>query len=171
VSALAALAAVLRDDGGLVAAVVVDPPGPGSDGGSAPAAIVVDGPRTRSRADAYALVVEAVYEGYLLHYGAARIVRTDDADLALLAGDQLYALGLARLVALADLDGVRELADVISLSALARAIGDAELADDVWRAGVRAIAWGADPEHERAKDLLRRGAPGAAAALRAAAGA
>ena len=31
----------------------------------------------------------------------------DDADLALLAGDQLYALGLARLAALGDLDGGR----------------------------------------------------------------
>ncbi len=66
---------------------------------------------------------------------------------------------------------MRELADVISLSALARASGDAELADAVWRAGVRAIARGPDPAHERAKDLVRRGAPDAAAALRAAAGA
>ena len=112
--------------------------------------------------------VEAVYEGYLLHYGGARVVRTEDADLALLAGDQLYALGLARLVALGDLDGVRELADVISLAALAQASGDAALAAAVWRAGVRAIAWGAGPEHERAKELVRRGAPGAAAALAAA---
>ncbi len=168
-SALAALASVLRDDGGLVGAVVVDPPASEPADRPAPAAMVADGPRTRSRAAAYALVVEAVYEGYLLHYGAARIVRTDDADLALLAGDQLYALGLAHLVALADLDGVRELADVISLTALAHASADAQLAADVWRAGVRAIAWGAGAEHERAKELVRRGAPGATAAMRASA--
>ncbi len=164
-SALAELADLLRDEGGLVGAVVVasEP-----DGDFSPASIVADGPRTRSRAPAYALVVEAVYEGYLLHYGGARVVRTHDADLALLAGDQLYALGLARLVALGDLDGVRELADVISLTALAQASGDATLAAAVWRAGARAIGWGGSPEHERAKDLVRRGAPEAAAALAAA---
>jgi hypothetical protein len=140
---------------------------PGRDEASEPAAIAADGPRTRSRAGEYALVVEAVYEGYLLHYGGARVVRTDDPDLALLAGDQLYALGLARLVALADLDGVRELADVITLTALAQAGGDAELAGAVWRAGARAIAHGGDPEHTQAKDLLRRGEPDAAAAWHA----
>jgi len=41
----------------------------------------------------------------------------------LLAGDHLYALGLARLAALGDLDAVAELADVISLSAQAHASG------------------------------------------------
>ena len=40
-----------------------------------------------------------------------------DADLALLAGDYLYALGLERLAALGDLEAVRELSDLISLSA------------------------------------------------------
>ncbi len=164
-SALAAHAALLRDQGGLVGAIVVDPGAP--DGAASPAAIVADGPRTRERAAAYALVVEAVYEGYLLHYADARVVRTSDADLALLAGDQLYALGLARLVALGDLDGVRELADVISLSALAQAGGDPALAAAVWEAGVRAIARGADPAPERAHGLVRRGEPRAAAALAA----
>jgi len=163
-TALVALADLLRDEGGLVGAVAV---APATDEPSAPAAIVADGPRTRSRADEYALVIEAVYEGYLLHYGGARVVQTDDADLALLAGDQLYALGLARLVALSDLAGVRELADVITLAALAQAGGEPELADVVWRAGAQAIAHGTDPEHERAKDLLRAGAPEATPAWRA----
>ncbi len=163
-SALAALAALLREQGGLVGAIVVEPE---PDGVASPASIVADGPRTRERAAAYELVVEAVYEGYLLHYADARVVRTDDRDLALLAGDQLYALGLARLVSLQDLDGVRELADVISLSALAQAGGEPALAAAVWAAGARAIARGADPEHEQAKDLVRRGEPGAAAALAA----
>ena len=165
-SALAELASLLRAEGGLVGAVVVTPPTGEPDDDVTPAAIVVDGPRTRSRADAYALVVETVYEGYLLHYGEARIVQTDDADLALLAGDQLYALGLARLVALSDLDGVRELADVISLTAVAQANGDPALAADVWIAGARAIARGPDPAYERAKDLMRRAEPDASAALR-----
>jgi hypothetical protein len=38
-----------------------------------------------------------IFEGCRLHYGPQRVVRTADADLALLLGDQLYALGLARL--------------------------------------------------------------------------
>jgi hypothetical protein len=42
-------------------------------------------------------VLEAVYEGYLLHYGTSRLFEGMDDDLRLLAGDALYALGLARL--------------------------------------------------------------------------
>ena len=42
-------------------------------------------------------MVEAVREGYLLHYGEPRLLVGADADLALLAGDYLYALGLERL--------------------------------------------------------------------------
>ena len=42
-------------------------------------------------------VLEAVYEGYLLHYGEPRAFAGMDADLRLLAGDALYALGLSRL--------------------------------------------------------------------------
>ena len=41
-----------------------------------------------------------------------------DADLSLLAGDRLYTVGLERLVALGDLEGVLELADIIALCAL-----------------------------------------------------
>jgi len=105
VTALSALAALLREEGGLVGAVVVEPEATETENASRPAAIAAAGPRTRSRAGEYELVVEAVYEGYLLHYGGARVLRTDDRDLALLVGDRLYALGLARLVALAD--GIR----------------------------------------------------------------
>ena len=56
-----------------------------------------------------------ILEGSLLHYGRPRVVVTDDRDLALLLGDQLYALGLSRLAELGDLEAVSELADVISL--------------------------------------------------------
>ena len=44
-------------------------------------------------------VLEAVYEGYLMHYGEPRAFAGMDADLRLLAGDALYALGLSRLAA------------------------------------------------------------------------
>ncbi len=52
-------------------------------------------------------MVEAVREGYLLHYGEPRLLAGHDADLALLAGDYLYALGIERLAALGDSDGGR----------------------------------------------------------------
>ena len=58
----------------------------------------------------YALVIEAVREGYLLHYGEPRLLTGHDADLALLAGDYLYALGLDRLAALGDTRAVAILA-------------------------------------------------------------
>ncbi len=112
-----------------------------------------------------------ILEGSRLHYGSGQVVDTDDQDLALLLGDQLYALGLSRLAAIGDLDAVAELADVISLIAQAHADGLAELAEAVWEAGAVAIGWGPSPGHEDAKRLARAGDPGAAAALREAAAA
>lgn len=165
-SALTRMTALLRERGGLVAAVVVDG-APTRDG---PAQLAASGPRAAARRSEYELLVEAIYEGYLLHYGEPRIVKTPDADLALLAGDQLYALGLARLVELGDLAAVGELADVIALSALAHGADDAALAEAVWRAGARAVGWGSGEAHARAKALAFAGSPEAADALRAAAG-
>src|SRR5215210_3313683 len=75
------------------------------------------GPRAAAAPAKYALVVESIREGYLLHYGEPRVVVGADADLALLAGDYLYARGLERLAALGDLEAVRELSDLISLAA------------------------------------------------------
>jgi hypothetical protein len=150
------LAAVLREEGGLLAGAVADP-----DGREAPhGALAAAGPRSAGHEEELALVVEAIREGYLLHYGEARVVRADDRDLALLAGDRLYALGLARLAALGDLHAVAELADVIALSAQGHAEGRDDLAEAVWDAGVVAVGWG--PTHElrtakaRARGRARR---------------
>jgi hypothetical protein len=93
-------------------------------------------------------------------------VRAPEADLGLLAGDQLYAIGLARLVELGDTLAVAELADTITLSALAQGAGDPALADAVWAAGARAVGWGSSDAHERAKDLVFAGAPEAIEAMR-----
>ncbi len=65
----------------------------------------------------YAFVIEAVREGYLLHYGKPRLLAGHDPDLALLAGDYLYALGIERLAAMGDTDAVHALADLISTCA------------------------------------------------------
>jgi hypothetical protein len=131
-----------------------------------PAQLAASGPRVDGRGADYELLVEAIYEGYLMHYHAPRVVRPPEDDLGLLAGDRLYALGLARLVKLGDIEAVAELADVITLSALAQGSGNLELADAVWMAGARAVGWGASPQHDRAKALARAGSPDALGALR-----
>ena len=162
-SAAQRLAELLRGDGGLIAAAVARTTVAGAHGAAAAA-----GPRVDGKGDEYALLVEAIFEGYLQHYGSGRVVRPDDPDLALLAGDRLFALGLARLAELGDLAAVTELADVISLAAQAHAEGDSERADAVWAAGVAAVTHGGSPGLEAAKASARAGEQGAAHALRAA---
>jgi hypothetical protein len=85
-------------------------------------------------------VLEAVYEGYLLHYGASRLFDGMDGDLRLLAGDSLYALGLARLAERGDLPAVAELSELITRSAQAQAEGRAEEAEALWDASAAVLA-------------------------------
>ena len=160
--ALARLRELLREEGGLIASLVDD----GDAGGDSPASAAAQGPRAEGRREEYELLVEAIYEGYLLHYGAPRVVRTPEADLRVLAGDRLYAIGLARLVALGDTLAVAELADTITLSALAQGAGDEALAEAIWAAGARAVGWGCSEEHSRAKDLVAAGSAEAIEAMR-----
>jgi hypothetical protein len=163
------LAEALRDEGGLLAEAVdgAAPVAPSGDPGLG--ALAAAGPRAEGRREDVAFVVEAIREGYLLHYVTGRVLRADDRDLVLLAGDHLYALGLARLAALGDLDAVRELADVISLGAQAHAEGRPDLAEAAWEAGAAAVGWGAGGGLQAAKAAARAGAPDAAEVLRAAA--
>ncbi|MFL5860110.1 MAG: hypothetical protein ACJ780_04920 [Solirubrobacteraceae bacterium] len=164
---LAALREALLDHGGTIADSVaatpeadsVPRPGPGAP------QLAASGPRTAGREREYELFLEMILEGSLLHYGTPRLVRADDPDLALLLGDQLYALGLARLADLGDLDAVAELADLISLLAQAQAASDPRLADAIWQAGAVAIGWGPTAEHGAAKALARAGDAAAAQAL------
>jgi hypothetical protein len=115
------LAAALRDEGGLLAAALAPDPPPD------PLADEVPGPD-------HALVLAAVHEGYLLHYAAGAVVHAEDPDLALLGGDRLYALGLARLAEIGDLEAVGRLADTISRCAQAHAEDDPESAREAWLA-------------------------------------
>jgi hypothetical protein len=85
-------------------------------------------------------VLEAVYEGYLLHYGASRLFDGMDGDLRLLAGDSLYALGLARLAERGDLPAVAELSELITRAAQAQAEGRAEEAEALWDASAALLA-------------------------------
>lgn len=162
-----ALVEALRAEGGTVAELASDREPSG--GCSEPARRAAAGPRTQGLEAEYALLVEMIFEGCRLHYGTQRVVRTDDPDLALLLGDQLYALGLARLARLGDLEAIGELADVISLVAQAHVAHAPGLADAVWMAGAVAIGWGSDQRHAEAKELARTQDPRAVAALTSAA--
>jgi hypothetical protein len=159
--ALRALARQLRDERSVISDWVRDPEDEPSLGILAGA-----GPRAGAAGAEYALLVEAIREGYLLHYAQPRVLEGLDSDLALLAGDYLYALGLERLAALGDLEAVRELSDLISLCAQLHAEGRAPgLIGPLWLASAVAVACGADPGHERAKQALRDGRPDAGEAL------
>jgi hypothetical protein len=89
-------------------------------------------------------VLEAVREGYLMHYGEPQAYVDMEPDMRLLAGDALYALGLARLADRGDLDAVAELSD--------HAEGTPERAEGLWRATAEALS--------------ERGGPGALASWR-----
>jgi hypothetical protein len=67
--------------------------------------------------------LDTIYEGYLLHYGRARLFAADGHN-ALLLGDYLYAHGLVRIAAREDVDAVADLAALISLCAQLQADGD-----------------------------------------------
>ena len=88
-----------------------------SDDATALGALAAAGPRAAEAPETYELLFEAIREGYLLHYGEPRLLDGAEPDLKLLAGDYLYALGLERLAARGDLEAIRELGDLISLSA------------------------------------------------------
>jgi hypothetical protein len=107
----------------------------------APHAVPDPGPtRFAKQLDERLFVLEAVYEGYLLHYGESRLFAGMDDDLRLLAGDALYALGLARLADAGDLPAVAELADLISRSAQAHAEGRGDSAEPLWDASADILA-------------------------------
>ena len=136
------LAAELRAEGGLLAEAVATPAA-AADGRLGRR--VSGGRRTAGHGAEYALLVETIFEGYLQHYGQGRVLRPADPELALLAGDRLYALGLSRLAELGDLEAIAVLADVISDCARAHAEGRGADAPAIWERGASAIADGAAP--------------------------
>jgi hypothetical protein len=69
----------------------------------------------------YALGLETIYEGYLVHYGRPRLFVPVDDDTALLLGDYLYAHGVARISALHEVAAVADLSELISLCSQLRA--------------------------------------------------
>lgn len=122
-AALQVLAAQLRAEDTPISPHVIDP----------------DEAATFAPAGEYALVTEAVREGYLLHYGQPRLLAGHDADLALLAGDYLYALGIERLATLGDTEAVHRLADLISTCAQLHTEGRADEVPAAWGETIRHI--------------------------------
>jgi len=120
---LQALAHRLKDEGTPISAHAVEP--------AAEDSFAPPGDR--------AFVVEAVREGYLLHYGRARLLEGHDDDLALLAGDYLYALGIERLAALGDTDAVLVLADLIAASAQCHAEQRSDELEQIWERALEGL--------------------------------
>ena len=159
-AALRRIAEQLRGDETVISSHVVEPAQPPVLGRLAAA-----GPRAAAAPGEYSLVLEAIREGYELHYGRPRLLAGQDEDLALLAGDYLYALGLERLAALGDGEAVGELSDLISLCATShREAAEANLAP-LWLAAAIAVGCGAGEPHRAAKALARSADATAAEAL------
>jgi hypothetical protein len=166
-TSLDSLGALLRD-----AQTVISPHVRDTDAVPALGELAAAGPRAAEAPGEYVLLIEAIREGYLLHYGAPRLIEGADPDLRLLAGDYLYALGLERLAARGDLVAVGELADLISLCAQLQAEAaernggepaEPTMLRALWLASAVAVGAGPTEIHEAGKLALRRG-EGAAAA-------
>ena len=116
--------------------------------------------------DRYALGLETIYEGYLVHYGEPRLFAPPDDDLALLLGDYLYAHGLVHVAG--DVAAVGDLSELISLCSQLRAenaVGDGPL----WAATAARLGDGGLDE-ARAALRLRGDAGALDAVARAASG-
>ena len=151
---LSALRGQLDSEQGLSQVLLPTSSDPGS---SLFGSFVAAGPRATAPDD-YATLVEAIREGYLLHYAEPRLFAAEiEPDLALLAGDFLYALGLERLSGLGDTEAVTQLADLISLQSVIHSEGSVEdsgfdlLDRALWLATSVAVACGTDDRLETMK--------------------
>lgn len=104
-----------------------------------PPSVAASGPRAESDPSGYRLALEQIREGHLLHAGGGRLVRTDDRDLALLAGDALYAGGLGLIARLGDADAIVELSRLIASCAVAKADRNPDAAERAWESSCRLI--------------------------------
>jgi hypothetical protein len=117
----------------------------------------------------FALGLETIYEGYLVHYGDSRVFAPPDTDTALLLGDYLYAHGLVRIASFGDVDAVGDLSELISLCSQLRAEnapGDGPL----WAATAALLGAGRGLDEPRAALRLHGDASSLDAAARSAAG-
>jgi hypothetical protein len=137
------------------------------------AALTLDGQRelvfSPLGEERFALGLETIYEGYLVHYGVSRLFAPSDADTALLLGDYLYAHGLVRVAAFGETQAVADLSELISLCSQLRAEasdGDGPL----WAATAARLGAGRELDPARAALRLRGDAAPLDALSRAAVG-
>jgi hypothetical protein len=116
----------------------------------------------------FALGLETIYEGYLVHYGSPRLFAPADQDTALLLGDYLYAHGLVRIAAFGEVVAVADLSELISLCSQLEAEQSAG-EGPLWAATAALLGRGALDEH-RAALRLHGDASALEAAAREAAG-
>ena len=110
----------------------------------------------------FALGLETIYEGYLVHYGRPRLLDPEDGDAALVLGDYLYAQGLARIASVGEVGAVADVAELLSLCAQAQ--GDDRPGDGAsWAATAALLGQGAVDEARLA--LSRLSDPGPLEAL------
>ena len=100
----------------------------------------------------WALGLETIYEGYLLHYGRPRLFAPHDRHTALLLGDYLYAHGLVRIADHGEVDAVAEFAELISVCAQLRADG-VQGDGEAWAATAARLGPGSSTEVDRALAL------------------
>lgn len=105
----------------------------------------------------YALALESIYEGYLLHYGRPRLFSPVDRDAAVLLGDYLYAHGLVRLSEHGDVAAVTDLAELISLCMQLRAERASGGPDGAAWAATAALLGTGGERLEEARAALRLG--------------
>ena len=89
----------------------------------------------------FAVGLETIYEGYLVHYGTPRLFAPADPDVALLLGDYLYAHGLVRIASSGETEAVADLSELISLCSQLRA-EDADGDGPLWAASAALLGAG-----------------------------
>ena len=99
----------------------------------------------------FALGLETIYEGYLLHYGRPRLFDPPHGEAALLLGDYLYAHGLVCVAALGEVEAVAALAELISTCAHLRAEGE-DGDGEAWVDAARRL--GGEPEAAAVEQAL-----------------
>jgi hypothetical protein len=105
----------------------------------------------------FALGLETIYEGYLMHYGRPRLFAAAERDTRILLGDYLYAHGLVRVAEQGEVEVVADLAELLSLCAQVRAESEpaeAERDGALWAATLALLGSG-DLDLAAARTALR----------------